>query len=152
MMKETQKALSDQEVKGQKLEQSLLALGDAQEVAEIMAAMAELVQPWYSDEELFDTVVDVGIAYLEDRIMPPDVKANLKVSKAFWSWFRTMWHVAERKMLSSARYSGITQMERYTYLSFVANYIHRHSVNSVVMKLAEKEAEKLGAKLETSNT
>lgn len=119
------------------------ALGKPEDVAETQRQIKELVQPWYTDEELFDTKVNMGFAYLDDRMMPPDVKKKLRESKPFWDWFNAMWHISDRKILKGCKAHGLEQIPRRTYENTTHANICIYQVNEVVMKMAQKEAEKL---------
>lgn len=128
------------------------ALGKPEDIARTAKQVRQLVQPWYTEEELFDLKVDLGLEYINDRIMPPDVKKTLQDSKGFWDWFNAVWHITERKMLAACERQDLHCIAPDTYECYMRDNIGPYQVNAVVMGLAEKEAQKLNeAKLLNNN-
>lgn len=128
---------------GQELRELYFALGKPEDIRATRENIARLVQPWYSVEELFDTKVDLGFRYIDERLMPPDVKKTLKSSKPFWDWFNAMWHISERKLIKAAGLQNLEVISRHTYETFLFEKIMQYNVNEVVMRLAQDEAKKL---------
>lgn len=75
----------------------------------------ELLASIYTEEDLFKLRIDVGLEYIYDHYRVEKCKGVIR-SKAWWKWWRFVWHQGDKKVLATWRKAGCKYISLEDYM------------------------------------